>query len=295
MSNFKQITSGYKKKVEVLDERSTPEARAARLKRLRNLANLSRKEMCDGSEININTLKGWEVARYGGLPLDGAHKLIKRVAHEGVFCSIEWLLYGKGSPPRVEIGKGEESSIQNTDKLDEEKHIEKELTLFQQHNSSTLHCQIIDNGMLPFFEKGDWVAGVKRTGEKMEALVGMNCIVQLTTGKVLCRQLRLGKIKNTYHLISIYVDSAEETPILTDTEILCAAPIIWHRKKANTLNFTCNENIRNLACSIGHDIQSPVAALQMLLNNKNNLNEEYKHLLNKVLNSLNEIAADLTS
>jgi len=92
----------YQKKVLVIDEHSTAEARAERLRRLRNLANLSRKEMCNTDFLNINTLKAWELARFGGLPKDGANKVIMRVAQEGVTCSIDWLLYGKGESPRLE-------------------------------------------------------------------------------------------------------------------------------------------------------------------------------------------------
>ena len=46
----------YTKKVIVRDEKSTPEARAKRVKKVRNLANLTRKQMCEGNSININTL-----------------------------------------------------------------------------------------------------------------------------------------------------------------------------------------------------------------------------------------------
>lgn len=83
------------------DELSTPQARADRLRRLRHLANLSRKDMCD-QELNINTLKAWELARFGGLPKDGAEKVIKRVAKEGVMCTSDWLLHGLGAGPQLD-------------------------------------------------------------------------------------------------------------------------------------------------------------------------------------------------
>ena len=73
-------TKAYTKKLLIENEFSTPEARADRLKRVRNLANLSRKEICESGDININTYKGWELARFGGLPVDGAEKIINRVA-----------------------------------------------------------------------------------------------------------------------------------------------------------------------------------------------------------------------
>lgn len=90
----------YLKKVQVTDELSTAEARAERLRRLRNLANLSRKDMCN-TDLNFNTLKAWELARFGGLPKDGADKVIRRIAKEGVICTADWLLYGKGITPQL--------------------------------------------------------------------------------------------------------------------------------------------------------------------------------------------------
>src|ERR1700733_6271968 len=90
----------YTKKVIVTDAKSSEEARAERVKRVRNLANLSRKEMCNDGTLNINTYKGWELGRYGGLPLDGADKIVARVAKEGVICTAKWLLYGTGEPPQ---------------------------------------------------------------------------------------------------------------------------------------------------------------------------------------------------
>ena len=42
----------YTKKLMIENEYSTPEARAERLKRVRNLSNLTRKELCDLSNIN---------------------------------------------------------------------------------------------------------------------------------------------------------------------------------------------------------------------------------------------------
>lgn len=91
----------YIKKVEILDEKSTPEARAKRLRRVRNLANLSRKALCEDGLINVNTLKGWELGRYGGLPKDGAEKIIQRIAREGVHCTLDWLLHEIGPGPRL--------------------------------------------------------------------------------------------------------------------------------------------------------------------------------------------------
>lgn len=84
-----------------LVNQSTACQRGQRLKRLRNLANLSRKAMCENADLNINTLKGWEIGRHGGLTHQGAKKILKRVANEGVQCSEQWLLHDTGPGPRL--------------------------------------------------------------------------------------------------------------------------------------------------------------------------------------------------
>ena len=54
----------------------SPKSRGERLRRVRNLANLSRKNF-PLHGINLNTLKGWEIGRHGGLTEKGAKKNIK--------------------------------------------------------------------------------------------------------------------------------------------------------------------------------------------------------------------------
>lgn len=230
MSDFEQLTQKYKKKVEVVDDRSTPEARAARVKRLRNLANLSRKEMCDDDDMNVNTLKGWEIARYGGLPLDGAHKIIKRVAREGVLCTVEWLLYEDGQAPSVNVGQTTAPLTQSIKKQPEENNIEEELAFFQKHYPNAIHCKINDDGMSPFCEEGDIVAGIKKTYQEIQTVVGSNCIVQLANGELLCRRVRKGKLENTYNLVCMNSETTLDTPILAEMELISAAAVVWHRK-----------------------------------------------------------------
>ena len=292
MSDFEQLTQKYKKKVEVVDERSTPEARAARVKRLRNLANLSRKEMCEDNDLNVSTLKGWEIARYGGLPLDGAHKIIKRVAREGVLCTVEWLLYEDGQPPRVNVGQTSEPSIQDGKKQPEEVNIDEELTLFQHHYPAAIHYQISDDSMSPFYEENDVVAGIKKTGKQIDDLVGSNCIVQLATGQLLCRRLRKGKTQHSYHLACLNVETSVEAPNITDVELLSAARVIWHRKNEATFINKTNISAALLARQIAHDICSPTAALQVLLTDSKSLNATDQNFLRNILDSLERISND---
>ena len=195
---------------------SSAEARAKRLKRLRNLANLTRKELAAKYHININTLKGWEVARHGGLTEKGAEKIISILAQEGVNGTLNWLLYGKGKGPFV-FDKGATDT-------DEEKRMSDELTLFRLHYPDSIDFLVPDDSALPFYEAGDYVAGIKRYDKQITACLQKFCLVQIKNGPLLLRQLFPSDQTGFYNLSS-------STQALNNVEITFAAIIIWHRRR----------------------------------------------------------------
>ena len=137
-------------------EESSPVARAIRLKRVRNLANLSRKDMCSYEGLNINTYKGWEIARYGGLPQAGAFKVVERVAREGVTCTVEWLLYESGPGPQLQIGFHDSvnaPSKEMPERLTEHQAIQNEILFFSRQFKNSIHFKVTDNGMEPYYKK----------------------------------------------------------------------------------------------------------------------------------------------
>lgn len=233
-------TKIYKKKVIVTDEKTTPQARAMRLKMVRNMANLSREEMCADGKININTYKGWEIGRYGGLPLDGAELVVERVAKEGVVCTSEWLIYeiGRGAYVSADFKKAQKDqkgkkrkTIINSQAKNQEKLIFNEILLFRKQFPDVIDCQILDDGLSPRFVIGDFVAGVKHYNEAIDALLNQDCIVQLSNGEVIIRRLRKGSIPSTYMLTCTNQETIVDTPVLYDVKIFSAAPILRHYKK----------------------------------------------------------------
>ena len=230
----------YIKKVIVTDQQTTPEARAERLRRVRNLANLSRQAMCDTGEININTYKGWEIARYGGLPVDGAERVVNRVQKEGVFCSIDWLLYEIGSGPYVMPNYQQaQTDSKKTAKMlvidKEEEIILQEMMLFRSQYRDCLDIQIDDDGMAPNYVEGDFVAGVKHYGGNIQNLVGQNCIVQTLEGDLLVRRIHAHQKTNHYTLQCINHNTAVKQPTLYDVELSSAAPILRHYRRHQKL------------------------------------------------------------
>lgn len=226
----------YKKKIAILDEKSTPIARANRLKMLRNLANLSRKNLCGLSGVNINTLKGWERGKYGGLPLDGAEKVIETVVSRGVKCSLDWLIYEIGAGPATitDFAKAHEE-IKNPTKHDslgdEEMLILNEILFFRKQFNHTIDFLIEDDGMHPIYNQNEYVAGIKRYREDIRSLIGANCIVRLKSGRILLRQLRRGEEENKYSLTCINPNAKVSEPLLPNVEIASAAPILRHFRK----------------------------------------------------------------
>ena len=189
----------YKKKVIVSDERATPEARAERLRQIRNMANLSRKQLCADNLINFNTYKGWELATSGGLPLDGAQQVIDRVKKEGVVCTLDWLIYGKGFGPYIvdetrALKKEQES-------FEEISCILNEVYLFKKQFFNAIHAQIADDGLEPDFHIKDFVGGIQHDNKNLEPLLNQKCLIILSNGQTLVRYLKRGSEPNTFLLL----------------------------------------------------------------------------------------------
>ena len=219
----------YIKKVIVTDEEASTDARGERLRKIRNLANLSRKEFCNSSELKLNTYKGWELGRFGGLPIDGAERVIKRVSQENVICSVEWLLYGKGPEPYVVP-----RSTGDFDQLETE-IILKEIMVFQSFHSNAVYIEINDDTLSPLYIIGDYVAGIRVLGKNISSVVNQICIVQLTNGEILCRYLREGYTKDKYQLLATNINSDLKGPQTVEAELNFAAPIIRHYKSVRSL------------------------------------------------------------
>lgn len=210
------------------------EERSARLRRLRNLANLSRKKMCELSGIRLDTLIGWEVARHGGLTENGANKVVNCILNLGVKCSIEWLLYGVGETPSVIINYNDilSSPIKKTSPLsDEDKQIIQELIFFKTHHPDTLDFVVMDNSMNPHYQKNDYIAGIKCYKDKLNILIGRDCIIQTMDGKLLFRKILASDESGKYNLTSTNLNTSCPNLILMNVAIAYAAPVIWHRRK----------------------------------------------------------------
>lgn len=102
--------------------------------------------------------------------------------------------------------------------------------MFHSHYPNAVDFQIIDDGMLSAYEVGSFVAGISCSDSAIETIIGLDCIIQTQTGERMLRNLRAGRIKNTYTLTCINPHTLINVPVLYDVKLAFAAKIIWHRK-----------------------------------------------------------------
>ncbi len=199
--------------------------RGKRIKYLRKILRYSSaKAFGEKCGIVESTFKSWEQGRHTGLTTNGALKIVEECQKEGVPCTLEWLLYGKGSDPV----KSNTSALTLTFELDSINIIQEELKIFHRFYSDAIDTIINDKGMEPCFSPGDHVAGIRYFEKDIPKLIGLNCIVQLHNGQLLVRKLLAGEKAEHYTLSCINPTIKEN--ISKNVRLFSAAYIIWIRK-----------------------------------------------------------------
>ena len=66
----------------LMDEESLQKSRANRLKRLRRMTGMSRKDFSTRYHISQGTLQNWETGRFGGLTEKGARVILRAFRQE---------------------------------------------------------------------------------------------------------------------------------------------------------------------------------------------------------------------
>ncbi len=200
-----------------MSEKETAITRGNRVRYIReNILSLKRPEFCSNSFLNENTLKGWELAKHGGLTEKGARKLIERLEELNVVCNINWLLHGIGHPPHLVDPKKEDKSNEDTDQ------IAQELLVFRKQGK-TLDTIIANDSMSPVYEKGDFIAGRITEPAKCN---NKNCIILDNDNETHVGVLKQSE-NSEYYLVPI---NCHNQFSIKHIKIKHCAPIIWHRK-----------------------------------------------------------------
>ncbi|MGD9108180.1 MAG: helix-turn-helix transcriptional regulator [Gammaproteobacteria bacterium] len=218
---------------------SSAEEKGRRLQQLRKLARFSQKEVASLINISLSAYKGWENGRHGGLPKRRAIFLLPIFQAEGIECNLEWLMSGIGEPPQKNLVYSAKKAIKAKDNImqaiikTEQERIQDELRCFRSNYLDSIDFVTPDDAMAPMFLPQDVVAGVKLKPKYYANAFGMPCIVQLTDGTILLRELRQGKEKDHYTLLCSNIETNQN--ILNEVELINVAPVLWHRRKQLTL------------------------------------------------------------
>jgi transcriptional regulator with XRE-family HTH domain len=210
-------------------------ARANRVRSLRKMTNLSRNEFQKRFGVAPGTLQHWEDPQKNGLTVKGAKRLTLVLKNAGIYCSLDWILYGRGPGPQY-LPSTDEAPISAPIKLhrvaetNEGDCIASELSLFTQHYPEVINAVVTDDAMEPRFIKGEYVAGIRRYKKFIDDLVGLDCIVVTTEGELLIRRIRTLEAPGFYTLSSLNLNTTIAHPVLYHAELVSAAPIIWTRR-----------------------------------------------------------------
>lgn len=207
---------------------------AERIKALRGYLSMTRKEFCSKHGIPEPTLRAWELSLYSISP-SHLQKLIKAFERENILCTTEWLLQGEGTPPLFAAETINRELEKVTDDMSGNSTLVSpvlvESAVFQRYNPESLVIQISDNSMLPQFEKGDYVGGIKKNLSLIKATdFGKIYIVVLEDGSQIVRIVYQGDTEKTFTLGCLNLLNQQKNPIMSEVKPKELYQVVWHRK-----------------------------------------------------------------
>lgn len=205
--------------------------RGKRVRLVRNMTDLTIDDFANKIGVSNRTIKYWENGESGGLSEKGAEKIVEANNILNIQCSIIWLLYGAGSHPTL-TGKYYNNilSLENNITNDSDDNIKKEVHYFISNNLNAITMQITDDGMEPYLIAGDIVGGKRKQNKDIKDALHQDCIIEIKNQQLFCRRLLPGTKPKLFNLCCINQKTSAPF-IITDIEIISAAPIIWLRRK----------------------------------------------------------------
>ncbi|MEI6806165.1 MAG: helix-turn-helix transcriptional regulator [Myxococcaceae bacterium] len=204
-----------------------------RIRMARSLLPLNRTEFCEKHGLNRYTIQAWELGR-NKIGLTMLRRFCEAMGKEGVFCTPEWLLHGKGDGPSKIGSRGMEIKAEKSwvkrpkEHANETQEIENEAEFFKETQSKAGHSVVVlqlpDSTMEPLYVRGDYVGGRAVPEELVGQLLGQVCLIEVGEGKFVLR--RLLTVGSRYLLVP--EDYTEQTAILE--KLRNVFEILWHRK-----------------------------------------------------------------
>ena len=214
-------------------------AKSKRLMQLRKLAKLSRMDIAQLAGVSVSTYRGWEGARFGGIPIKRAVLLADALKTEGINVSSNWLMHGTEETPKkiiyyqaTQLQKAlTHSTKQQSPEATEQLYIKAELEFFCNNNNwKTISLIVPNDAMEPCFLEGDLVAGIQVPHKDFSKIIGLNCIIRTKNNKILLRQIQKSNIEE-WVVLSCLNPNTKHQLIHREEEIIDIAPISWLRRK----------------------------------------------------------------
>ena len=207
-----------------------------RIRTARALASLTRPDLEKIHKIKATTIAKWEQGT--AMPsFKSIHQLVHALKAHSVFCTVEWLLYGRGqetyildhpAPAFMHESLGQ-SFNQAGSEFDADVLLMQEIHNFKRLYTNGVVCLINDDAMSPQFAMGDYVGGIKLPEEQIEKAINKTCIIELADGRKKLRQVIAGRRQGFYNLCGTNMRAQMQPTIIMDVELKWVAPVIWHR------------------------------------------------------------------
>lgn len=207
---------------------SSPKMRGRRLKMVRSMTVMSRSEFEERYGISAGTIQSWEAGKAGGISERGVVRILSAFQKENIRCTQEWLLYGIGASPQI-IEKVT-PSVETITPISQDESVIQELMVFRQLNPNAIDMVVVDDGMTPQYQPGDYIGGICLESDAIIQAVGLDCIVQTTRCDKLFRQIKKGSTPGLYNLICTNTKSTLFETVIYDQILLNVAPVVWHRR-----------------------------------------------------------------
>jgi transcriptional regulator with XRE-family HTH domain len=213
-----------------------PQTPGQRLQLIRNMLNLSRNDVHCKYGIPVPTLRSWELGKTK-IGLKALYRCMECYKQEGILCSSEWILEGKGlEPQRTQqlqhlFQTPQMGEIQADDVL-----MLKEMQYFQSLHPSAVMIQVANDEMLPYYQIGDYLAGIPVDPSLWIELDQQHCIVELPNKLSLVRKFIVTNKANAhFSLIMTNPLALSHEPIMYNPSLVNVAPIIMHRRPTHAI------------------------------------------------------------
>ena len=202
-----------------------------RIRYLRSLVGLNAKEFCRRFSISPSTYGKWE-NNLTVLSVTKANLLTAIAIENKIFCTVKWLIYGEGQPPKP-ISENEPMVTQPTSEFEQVLAVVSlEVEFLKKTHPKIETLMITDDSMSPQFNVRDYVAGtpINNVNDAKEYL-DLPCIIETQDGKKRLR--RIGYNQGNLFLFGTNTNYKGAPLFELHPFIIKISPVFWHRMIGN--------------------------------------------------------------